>query len=84
MLFILENALTSTEVTQPKKLECLSFCCSAPGAAPFMLSERGLKKLLNRKMKVASYNFDLNLIGNYWGWFSKARQYHATAMISTW
>lgn len=49
-----------------------------------MLSERGLKKLLNRKMKVASYNFDLNLIGNYWGWFSKARQYHATAMISTW
>ncbi|EIE23124.1 alanine-glyoxylate transaminase [Coccomyxa subellipsoidea C-169] len=51
-----------------------------PGAAPFMLSERGLKKLLNRKMKVASYNFDLNLIGNYWGWFSKARQYHATAM----
>ncbi|KAK9903304.1 hypothetical protein WJX75_002360 [Coccomyxa subellipsoidea] len=54
-----------------------------PGAAPFMLSERGLKKLLNRKTKVASYNFDLNLIGDYWGWFDK-RSYHATGMISMW
>jgi alanine-glyoxylate transaminase/serine-glyoxylate transaminase/serine-pyruvate transaminase len=53
------------------------------GAAPFMLSERGLKKLLNRKTKVASYNFDLNLIGDYWGWFDK-RSYHATGMISMW
>ena len=53
------------------------------GAAPFMLGERGLKKLLNRKTKVASYNFDLNLIGDYWGWFGK-RSYHHTGMISTW
>ncbi|CAL8465427.1 g4963 [Coccomyxa elongata] len=54
-----------------------------PGAAPFMLSDLGLKKLLNRKTKVASYNFDLNLIGDYWGWFGK-RSYHHTGMVSTW
>ncbi len=48
-----------------------------------MLSDLGLKKLLNRKTKVASYNFDLNLIGDYWGWFGK-RSYHHTGMVSTW
>ena len=41
------------------------------GAAPFMLGERGFKKLQNRKTKVASYNFDLNLILDYWGCFGK-------------
>lgn len=48
-----------------------------------MLSERGLSKLLNRKTKVATYNFDLNLIGDYWGWFGK-RSYHHTGMVSNW
>ncbi|CAK0786663.1 hypothetical protein CVIRNUC_009877 [Coccomyxa viridis] len=54
-----------------------------PGAAPFMLGERGFKKLQNRKTKVASYNFDLNLILDYWGCFGK-RFYHHTGMISNW
>jgi alanine-glyoxylate transaminase/serine-glyoxylate transaminase/serine-pyruvate transaminase len=48
-----------------------------------MLGERGLQKLLQRKTKIASYNLDLNLIGDYWGWFGK-RSYHHTGMISTW
>lgn len=48
-----------------------------------MLGERGFIKLLNRKSKVASYNFDLTLIGDYWGWFDK-RFYHHTGMVSTW
>lgn len=53
------------------------------GAAPFMLGERGLQKLLCRKTKVASYNLDLNLVGDYWGWFDK-RFYHHTGMVSNW
>ncbi len=34
-----------------------------------MLGERGFKKLQNRKTKVASWYFDLNLILDYWGCF---------------
>jgi alanine-glyoxylate transaminase/serine-glyoxylate transaminase/serine-pyruvate transaminase len=48
-----------------------------------MLGERGLQKLLGRKTKVASYYFDLTLVGDYWGWFGK-RFYHHTGMISNW
>lgn len=48
-----------------------------PGGAPFMLSERALQKVLARKTKVRSYYLDLNLVGDYWGWFDK-RSYHHT------
>lgn len=36
------------------------------GAAPFFMSERAMQKLKGRKTKVASYYFDMNLVGDYW------------------
>lgn len=56
----------------------------AAGAAPFMLGERGFKKLKNRKTKVASWYFDLNMILDYWGCFGPKRFYHHTGMVSNW
>ena len=48
-----------------------------------MLNQRVLDKLQKRKTKVATYNLDLNLVGDYWGLFGK-RWYHHTGMVSTW
>mmetsp|Transcript_19465 Transcript_19465/g.49517 ORF Transcript_19465/g.49517 Transcript_19465/m.49517 type:complete len:419 (-) Transcript_19465:650-1906(-) len=59
--------------------KCLS---GPPGAAPVMLGERALEKLLARKSPPATYNLDLNLVGDYWGWFGK-RSYHHTGPVST-
>ena len=50
-------------------------------AAPLMLGDRAIEKLMNRKTKVASYQNDLTLIGDYWGWYDK-RFYHHTGMVS--
>lgn len=59
-------------------------CLSAPpGAAPLMLNDRALEKIRARKTKVRSYYFDLNLVGDYWGWFN-SRSYHHTGMTSMW
>ncbi|KFM28006.1 Serine-pyruvate aminotransferase, mitochondrial [Auxenochlorella protothecoides] len=59
-------------------------CLSAPpGAAPLFLSERALAKVRGRKTPVASYYFDLNLVGDYWGWYG-SRSYHHTGMVSMW
>ncbi|KAI8464850.1 MAG: pyridoxal phosphate-dependent transferase [Monoraphidium minutum] len=59
-------------------------CLSAPpGAAPLFFGERALAKLQGRASKPATYNLDLNLIGDYWGWFGK-RSYHHTGMVSMW
>lgn len=59
-------------------------CLSAPpGAAPFFMSDRAMKKLKGRKTKVATYNLDMNLVGDYWGWYGK-RWYHHTGPVSTW
>ncbi|CAK0772136.1 hypothetical protein CVIRNUC_003932 [Coccomyxa viridis] len=54
-----------------------------PGGAPLFFGPRALEKLRNRKTKPASYNLDLNLIGDYWGWFG-SRSYHHTGMVSLW
>lgn len=54
-----------------------------PGGAPLFLSERALNKIKSRKTPPATYNLDLNLVGDYWGWFGK-RSYHHTGMVSTW
>jgi alanine-glyoxylate transaminase/serine-glyoxylate transaminase/serine-pyruvate transaminase len=43
-------------------------CLSAPpGGAPFAMSARALEKLRGRKTKPATYNLDMNLIGDYVG-----------------
>jgi hypothetical protein len=52
-----------------------------PGSAPLMLGPRAFEKLSSRKTKVASYQNDLSLIGDYWGWYDK-RFYHHTGMVS--
>lgn len=52
-----------------------------PGAAPLMLNDRAFEKLSNRKTKPATYQNDLTLIGDYWGWYDK-RFYHHTGMVS--
>ncbi|BDA46134.1 Serine-pyruvate aminotransferase, mitochondrial [Coccomyxa sp. Obi] len=54
-----------------------------PGGAPLFLSQRALDKVRARKTKPGSYNLDLNLIGDYWGWFG-SRSYHHTGMVSMW
>ena len=54
-----------------------------PGGAPLFLSEKALQKIQRRKAPPATYNLDLNLVGDYWGWFGK-RSYHHTGMVSTW
>lgn len=41
-------------------------CLSAPpGGAPFAMSERAMEKLKGRKTKPATFNLDMNLIGDY-------------------
>lgn len=41
-------------------------CAWYTGAAPFFMSEKAMQKLKARKTKVASYYFDMNLVGDYW------------------
>ncbi|CAG9462368.1 unnamed protein product [Pedinophyceae sp. YPF-701] len=58
-------------------------CLSAPpGASPFFFSERALQKLMSRKTKPATFNLDMTMIGDYWGWWDK-RSYHHTGVVST-
>ncbi len=58
--------------------KCLS--CT-PGLSPVTMSERAVEKIKNRKHKVPSWFFDLNLVMGYWG--SGKRTYHHTAPINT-
>jgi alanine-glyoxylate transaminase / serine-glyoxylate transaminase / serine-pyruvate transaminase len=63
----------------------LAYSCSqkglscSPGASPFTMSHRAMKKLQQRKTKVANWYLDINLLGKYWG---KERVYHHTAPIN--
>mmetsp|Transcript_16947 Transcript_16947/g.44367 ORF Transcript_16947/g.44367 Transcript_16947/m.44367 type:complete len:421 (-) Transcript_16947:787-2049(-) len=59
--------------------KCLS---GPPGAAPLFFSQKAMDKMQRRKQVPATYNLDLNLIGDYWGWFGK-RFYHHTGPVST-
>jgi alanine-glyoxylate transaminase/serine-glyoxylate transaminase/serine-pyruvate transaminase len=53
-----------------------------PGAAPLFFGERALAKLAARRTPPTSYNLDLNLVGQYWGWFAdKPRAYHHTGIM---
>ena len=57
-------------------------CLSAPpGASPFFMSERAMNALQSRTTPMKTYNMDMKLIGDYWGWFG-SRSYHHTAPIS--
>ncbi len=83
--------MTAHSCRMPTHTYNLQFCCSyilntpicsvAPGAAPFFLSERAMAALQSRKTPPATYNLDMNLIGDYWGWFGK-RSYHHTGGLA--
>lgn len=46
---------------------CVCLCpAPASGAAPFFMSERAMEKLQSRTSKPATFNLDMNLIGDYW------------------
>jgi alanine-glyoxylate transaminase/serine-glyoxylate transaminase/serine-pyruvate transaminase len=60
--------------------KCLS---AAPGTAPLFMSKRAFDRLQERQSTVATYNLDLKLVGDYWGWFGR-RWYHHTGPVSTW
>jgi alanine-glyoxylate transaminase/serine-glyoxylate transaminase/serine-pyruvate transaminase len=56
--------------------KCLS---CPPGLAPATFSERALERVASRRRPVASWYFDLELLGGYFG---ERRVYHHTAPIS--
>merc|ERR1719230_295939 len=57
-------------------------CLSAPpGASPFFMSEAAMEVLQKRTTPLRTYNADMKLIGDYWGWFG-SRSYHHTAPVS--
>ena len=60
---------------------CSQKCLScAPGLSPVTFSDRSVDKIKQRKSKVQSWFFDLNLVMGYWG--SGKRVYHHTAPIN--
>jgi len=56
--------------------KCLSV---PPGLAPFTVGERAVAALLDRRTPVATWYFDLTMLGRYWG---RERFYHHTAPVS--
>jgi hypothetical protein len=54
-----------------------------PGGAPLFFGPRAMEKLAGRKTKPISYTWDMNLVGDYWGW-NGTRSYHHTGCVSTW
>jgi aspartate aminotransferase-like enzyme len=63
----------------------LAHCSSAGPRVLFphmpLLMPLLLMLLPPRLLQVQSYYFDLNLVGDYWGWFG-SRSYHHTGMVS--
>jgi len=45
------------------------------------MNERAMERLQSRKTAVPNYSLDMNLVGDYWGWFGK-RSYHHTGHIN--
>ena len=62
--------------------KCLS---CVPGLSPVTFSPRAVEKITNRKTKVASWMFDLNLVMGYWGTSDSnaPRTYHHTAPVNS-
>ncbi|MDO4581607.1 MAG: alanine--glyoxylate aminotransferase family protein [Bacillota bacterium] len=50
-----------------------------PGLSPVTFNDKAVEVIGNRKTKVSSWYFDLNMIKNYWG---QERLYHHTAPIN--
>lgn len=54
-----------------------------PGTAPISFSPRAQARIAARKTPIASFYFDMNWLGNYWGCDDQPRRYHHTAPISS-
>ncbi len=57
--------------------KCLS---CPPGLSPVSMSDRAVKKIMDRKSKVPNWYLDLTMIINYWA--GEKRAYHHTAPIN--
>merc|ERR1719217_756328 len=51
------------------------------GGTPFFVGERAMEKMHSRASPIGTYNLDLTLVGDYWGWYDK-RFYHHTGLVS--
>ena len=79
-----------TDITMSQPPFCVDFgtlevgwAHFAPGGAPLFFGPRAMEKLAGRKTKPISYTWDMNLVGDYWGW-NGTRSYHHTGCVSTW
>lgn len=54
-----------------------------PGTAPISFSPQAQARIAARKTPIASFYFDMNWLGNYWGCDDQPRRYHHTAPISS-
>jgi len=52
-----------------------------PGGSPLFFGERAMEKMHSRASPIGTYNLDLTLVGDYWGWYDK-RFYHHTGLVS--
>ena len=53
------------------------------GATPFMLSQRAVHKLRQRRQAPTCYLFDMELNGRYWHWWDE-RSVHNTGLTTNW
>ena len=67
------------DITYSGSQKCLG---APPGASPLMVSSAAMAKLKQRKTKPFTYYFDLNLLGEYWGFEDNPRWYHHTGMVT--
>jgi alanine-glyoxylate transaminase / serine-glyoxylate transaminase / serine-pyruvate transaminase len=58
--------------------KCLS---CVPGLSPVSFSERAVRRIKSRKIKVQSWFLDMNLVMDYWGAQTR-RSYHHTAPVN--
>lgn len=46
-----------------------------PGLTPMSFSPNAMEKILKRKVPIAVYYWDINLVGDYWNCFGRPRMY---------
>lgn len=46
-----------------------------PGLTPLSFSPKAMDKVLRRKVPIAVYYWDINLVGDYWNCFGRPRMY---------
>jgi len=67
------------DITYSGSQKCLG---APPGSSPLTVSQGAMEKLRSRKQPPFTYYFDLNLLGEYWGFNDNPRWYHHTGMVT--